>query len=72
MKRTEPTWRIPVGILALIVALTVYALVVARYVPELVGSWHIAFQTVSYLFFGLVWLLPLRRFLSWMETGSWR
>jgi hypothetical protein len=20
---------------------------------------------------GLVWLLPLKRFLIWMETGSW-
>jgi hypothetical protein len=24
-----------------------------------------------YLALGLIWLLPLRRFLIWMETGSW-
>ena len=29
-------------------------------------------QTVVYLFLGLVWLLPLGRFLKWMETGNWR
>nr|WP_137678589.1 DUF2842 domain-containing protein [Parerythrobacter lutipelagi] len=72
MKRTEPTWRIPIGILLLIGALTAYALVVARYVPEIVATWHALFQTIVYLFFGLIWLLPLKRFLKWMETGSWR
>lgn len=72
MKRTEPTWRIPFGILLLIGALTAYALVVARYVPEIVTTWHALFQTIVYLFFGLIWLLPLKRFLKWMETGSWR
>lgn len=67
--RTEPTWRIPFGIVLLIVGLTAYALVIARYVPELIGGWHAAFQTVVYLALGLVWLLPLKRFLLWMETG---
>ena len=65
----EPTWRVPVGILGLILGLIVYALVVARYVPEVVGDWHAVLQTVVYLFFGLVWLLPLRRLLVWMEAG---
>lgn len=68
--RTEPTWRIPFGILLLIIALTAYALVIARYVPDLIGHWHGVFQTIVYLFLGLVWLLPLKRFLLWMETGS--
>ena len=67
--RTEPTWRIPFGIVLLVVGLTAYALVIARYVPELIGGWHAAFQTVVYLTLGLVWLLPLKRFLLWMETG---
>ena len=45
--RTEPTLRIPFGILLLLVALALYAA-------------------------GVAWLLPLRRFLIWMETGRWR
>jgi len=69
--RTEPTLRIPLGILGLCAALTVYAVVIARYVPELIGGWHSIFQTVIYLILGLIWLLPLRRFLIWMETGRW-
>lgn len=67
--RTEPTWRIPVGILLLLAALTVYAVVIARYAPSLMGAWPVWAQTVVYLVLGVVWLLPLRRFLIWMETG---
>lgn len=69
--REAPTWRIPIGVLALCAALTVYALVVARYVPSLIGSWHVLLQTPVYILLGVVWLLPLKRFLIWMETGHW-
>lgn len=69
--RTEPTARIPLGILALLAALAAYAMVIARYVPELIGGWPTLAQTVVYLLLGIAWLLPLRRFLIWMETGRW-
>ena len=70
--RTEPTLRIPLGILALLVALAVYALVVARYIPALIAGWPALAQALVYLVLGIVWLLPLKRFLVWMETGSFR
>ena len=70
--RNEPTWRIPVGLLGLLFALLVYGIVIARYVPEVIGGWHAVAQTVVYVFLGLVWLVPLKRFLKWMETGSSR
>ncbi|MBC2668176.1 DUF2842 domain-containing protein [Novosphingobium piscinae] len=69
--RQEPTWRIPVGILALVVALVAYGLIIARYVPGLVGQWSALLQTPVYLILGVVWIMPLRRFLTWMETGRW-
>ena len=69
--RQEPTWRIPVGILGLLLGLAVYGLLIARYVPELIGKWPTLAQTVIYVVLGLIWLLPLRRFLIWMETGRW-
>ena len=28
-------------------------------------------QTLIYVVLGVIWLLPLRRFLIWMETGRW-
>lgn len=70
--RDEPTWRIPVGLLGLLIGLIVYGLVIARYVPELIGNWPALAQAPVYLVLGLIWLLPLRRFLIWMETGRTR
>lgn len=69
--REEPSWRLPVGILGLLVGLTIYGVLVARYVPDLIGDWPAWGQLPVYLALGLVWLLPLRRFLIWMETGRW-
>jgi Protein of unknown function (DUF2842) len=69
--RTQPTWRIPVGILALLAALTVYGLLVARYIAPLIERFPALIQTPVYIVLGVVWLLPLKRFLIWMETGRW-
>ena len=69
--RTEPTWRIPVGILALLVGLGVYALLVAMVAPSLIGNWPVWAQTLVYIVLGVIWIRPLRRFLIWMETGRW-
>jgi hypothetical protein len=69
--RETPTWRIPLGIFGLFAALMVYGVVIARYAPSLIGSWPGLAQTVVYLVLGLIWLLPLKRFLIWMETGQW-
>ncbi|MBO6609214.1 DUF2842 domain-containing protein [Altererythrobacter sp.] len=69
--RETPTWRIPTGILALFAALIVYGVVIARYAPDIIGEWPVWAQTVIYIVLGLIWLLPLKRFLIWMETGRW-
>ena len=69
--REQPTWRIPVGVLGLVLALTIYGLLVAVYIGPLIGNWPALAQAPVYLVLGIVWLLPLRRFLIWMETGSW-
>lgn len=67
--RTEPTWRILFGILLLCVALAAYGLVIARYVPGLIAPLPAWTHIVIYLVLGVIWLLPLKRFLIWMETG---
>lgn len=70
--RDQPTWRIPIGILGLTVGLLVYGVVLALFLPGIIGGWPVLIQTVVYLVLGLIWLLPLRNFLIWMETGSWK
>lgn len=69
--RETPTWRIPFGVLLLVVALAIYSILVASFVPRVIGEWHALAQTPVYIVLGVVWLLPLKRFLIWMETGRW-
>ncbi len=68
-----PSWRKPFG------ALLILALIVAWCALVLALSDHIAklpalAQAPVYLAAGIawIWILPLRRLLSWMETGRWR
>lgn len=70
--RREPTLRIPLGVLALLAALLVYGALIARYLAPLIAGWPALGQLPVYVLLGVVWLLPLRRFLIWMETGRWR
>lgn len=69
-ERLQPTWRKPVGILIMLVALALYAALVAQ-LSEPIGRWPVIAQTLAYIVLGTIWLLPLRRFLIWMETGRW-
>ncbi len=38
--RNQPTWRIPAGVLLLVVALGLYSLAVANLVAPLIANWH--------------------------------
>lgn len=69
--REQPTLRIPLGLLALLIVLAAYGIAVASFVSPVIGKWPALAQTAVYLVLGLIWLLPLRRFLIWMETGRW-
>lgn len=68
--RDQPTLRIPLGILALLLALAIYVLA-AVWASQWIERLPVLAQAVVYLVLGVAWLLPLRRFLIWMETGRW-
>jgi len=70
MSRPEwkPTWRKPAGILLLLIAMLIYAVVVVTLIEPL-SRWPVLLQAPVYLVLGVIWLLPLKRFLIWMETG---
>lgn len=70
--RREPTWRIPIGVLGLFAALLGYGLLIANLVAPLITGWPALAQLPVYIVLGVVWLLPLKRFLVWMETGRIR
>ena len=69
--RTKPTLRIPLGMLTLLFGLAIYALAV-MWASQWIERLPALAQAPIYLVLGLAWLLPLRRFLIWMETGRWR
>ena len=69
--RREPTLRIPLGILGMLAVLSIYVLGVA-WASQWIGRLHVLLQVPVYIVLGIVWILPLGRFLKWMETGSWR
>ena len=68
--RVKPTLRIPLGVLALLLALGLYVLGVL-WLSQWIERAHVLVQAVVYLVLGIAWLLPLRRYLIWMETGRW-
>ena len=69
--RDKPTLRIPLGILALLFGLALYALAV-MWASQWIERLPNLVEAVIYLTLGVAWLLPMRRFLIWMETGSWK
>jgi hypothetical protein len=67
----NPSWRKPVGVLAILLLIAIWAVLVAS-LSALVGTWPILAQSVFYLVAGIAWIFPLRPLLSWMEIGKWR
>lgn len=68
---SAPSWRKPVGALAIIALILVWCVLVAS-LSATVGAWPVLVQLVFYVFTGIVWILPLKPLLRWMETGRWR
>ncbi|MES2338507.1 MAG: DUF2842 domain-containing protein [Pseudomonadota bacterium] len=67
----NPSWRKPVGALGICAFITLWVVIVASF-SRVVGNWPVLVQTVIYLIAGIVWILPLKPVLQWMETGTWR
>jgi hypothetical protein len=68
--RDKPTLRIPLGIFGLLIGLAIYALAV-MWASQWIERLPNLVQAGVYLVLGVIWLLPMRRFLIWMETGRW-
>jgi Protein of unknown function (DUF2842) len=66
----EPSWRKPVGMLLIILYIALYALAVSA-LAETLAALPIWLQTIVYLVAGIVWILPLKPFILWMNTGRW-
>ena len=68
---TEPSWRKPAGIFAILALIVIWAVLVASLAGQ-VGGWPVLAQALFYLAAGIVWILPLKPLLRWMETGRFK
>ena len=67
----QPSWRRTAGVLGIVGFIALWTLAVvsfAEWIGPLPPVASIAYFTVA----GIVWILPLRPLLMWMETGKWR
>ena len=68
---SEPSWRKPTGIFALLALIAIWAVLVASLSQE-VGRWPVLVQALFYLVAGVAWIMPLKPLLRWMETGKFK
>lgn len=71
MTPEKPSWRKPAGIFMMIGLIMLVAIVIAVLSTRiaLLPGW---LQGAIYMTAGIIWILPLRPLLMWMETGKWR
>jgi predicted membrane channel-forming protein YqfA (hemolysin III family) len=67
----EPSYRNLVGIGAILLLIGLWAAFVAT-LAQIVGRWPILVQAAFYLFMGIVWIIPLKPLVRWIQTGSFR
>jgi hypothetical protein len=67
----EPSSRKLVGIAAIMLVIVLLMTFVAA-LAQVVWRWPVLVQAAFYLFMGIVWILPLKPLVRWIETGSFR
>jgi hypothetical protein len=60
---------IGIGLILLLIA--VWAAFVAS-LARVVGTWPILVQAPFYLIMGIVWIVPLKPLVRWIQTGAFR
>ncbi|MCJ8156015.1 DUF2842 domain-containing protein [Sphingomonas sp. LaA6.9] len=66
-----PSWRKPAGMFLILLLITVWAVLIASLSPW-IGALPRLVQALIYLVAGVIWIVPLKPLLLWMETGKWR
>jgi hypothetical protein len=66
-----PSGRKPAGALIILALIVIWCVAVAS-LSAIVGGWPWPAQALFYCVAGIVWILPLKPLLQWMETGHWR
>lgn len=67
----QPSTRKLAGIALILLLIVFWAAFVATLAPT-VSRWPIPVQAGFYLFMGIVWIIPLKPLIRWIQTGSFR
>jgi hypothetical protein len=67
----QPSWRKPVGAIAIVVLIATWAAAVSTAMDYMPGL-PIAVTLIVYAVAGILWVFPARIILVWMETGQIR
>ena len=68
---SEPSPRKLAGIALILLLIVVWAAFVAS-MARIVGRWPILIQTPFYLVMGIIWIIPLKPLVRWIQTGSFK
>ena len=67
----QPSWRKPFGAFLILLLITVWAVIIAMGADLMAGlPWPVF--VVYFGVAGIIWILPLKPLLRWIETGSFR
>jgi Protein of unknown function (DUF2842) len=67
----SPGGRKPAGIALILLLIAGWAIAVASAAP-LLDDFAWPFHALYYAAAGILWILPLKPLVRWMETGKWR
>jgi predicted membrane channel-forming protein YqfA (hemolysin III family) len=71
VRPAKPSWRKPAGIFLILLLIASWAWLVTT-VAELLPGMPTPLRVLFFVAAGIVWILPLKPLLRWMETGEWR
>ena len=67
--KAQPSARKLIGTGLILLTIAVWAALVAS-LARFVGTWPVLIQAPFYLVMGLVWIIPMKPLVRWIETGS--
>jgi hypothetical protein len=67
----KPSWRKPAGIFLILLLISAWAWAVVS-VADLLPAMPWPVRALYFLTAGIIWILPLKPLLRWIELGRWR
>lgn len=71
MLTPQPSFRKLIGVAGILLLILFWVGLVASLAP-FVGRWPVLVQASFYLITGIVWIIPLKPLVRWMQTGRFR